>query len=107
MGTQLLDQHSLLHFAVGIIMYFFSVPFWVWNLLHLIFELIENTETGVHIINQYIKIWPGGKEYADSPLNCFGDLISGALGWLLAYWLDSYGTRVGWFKRRKIPPTQF
>jgi len=99
MGTQFFDQYSLLHFAVGIIMYFFAVPLWLWNLIHIVFEFVENTEIGLQIINQHIKIWPGGKEYTDSLINRLGDVISGHIGWMVAYWLDSYGNRVGWFRK--------
>lgn len=99
MGTQFLDQYSLLHFAVGIIAYFWGLPLWLWNFIHILFELVENTETGIFLINNYIKIWPGGKDYADSWINCLGDILVGYVGWICAYWLDFYGNQQGWFHR--------
>ena len=99
MGYQLLDQYSLLHFAVGIIFYFWGIPLWLWNLLHILFEFMENTQTGMYLINHYIKLWPGGKNYADGLVNSFGDIMAGHIGWMIAYYLDIYGTQNGWFTR--------
>ena len=99
MGHRLLDQYSLLHFAVGIIMYFFNVSFFWWNIIHIIFEITENSQLGMSLINQYITIWPGGKNYADDTINSVGDVLSGAVGWGCAYLLDWYGTKYGWFNR--------
>lgn len=90
MGKQLFDQYSLLHFAVGVIMYFFSVPLWLWNLIHIIFEIVENTTPTMIFITKYITIWPGGKSRADSINNRIGDVTSGCMGWMVAYWLDTY-----------------
>lgn len=96
MGINFIDQYSLLHFAVGIICYFFGFSFINFNILHIIFEYIENTEFGMIIINTYFKdIWPGGKFKADSLLNSTGDIIFGAMGWILAYIVDKYATKYG------------
>ena len=99
MGTQFLDQYSLLHFAVGIVVYFWGIPLWLWNLIQILFELLENTETFMFVINRYIKIWPGGKNYADTWANRLGDILAGYVGWMVAYWLDLYGNKQGWFGR--------
>lgn len=99
MGTKLLDQYSFLHFSVGVIAYFWGVPFWLWNFLHISFEILENTELGMSIINKYIYLWPGGKGEADSWINNLGDVLSGTLGWLAAYLLDFYGNKKGWYGR--------
>jgi len=87
MGVHLFDQYSLLHFAVGVIAYFWDVPFLTWMLLHALFEFLENTITGMHIINQF-PLWPGGKPMADACINILGDNFSAAMGWLIAAWLD-------------------
>lgn len=55
-------------------------------LLHILFEYIENTSVGMKFINNTLGgIWPGGKDYPDSYINQFGDVIFGAIGWLIAY----------------------
>lgn len=91
MGTRLFDQYSLLHFAVGIVAYFFGISFKSWNLLHIVFELTENSDFGMKLINQYLVFWPGGKNYSDAIVNQIGDVAIGAVGWLqLVLW-------VGWW----------
>jgi len=89
MGTTLFDNYSLLHFAAGIVAYFWGLGFWSWTALHALFELVENTEFGMASINRYIKAWPGGKPFADAPINSLGDVIAGSLGWLLASLVSS------------------
>lgn len=85
MGKHLFDRFTLLHFAVGVVMFYWGISFTDTLVLHTIFELLENTDMGMHFINKYIKQWPGGKPYADSPINMLGDTIGIALGWYLAY----------------------
>ena len=99
MGEQLFDQFSLLHTATGIIAYFFGIDIKLWFILHIIFELLENTENGIFIINKYLKFWPGGKPKSDSNINMIGDTISAIIGWYMAYYLDSLGTKLGWYNR--------
>jgi len=84
MGTTFLDKYSVLHFATGIIAYFLGLSFWAWFLLHGLFELIENQPFAMRFINSHLGwFWPGGKDYADFPINSVGDQISALLGWLL------------------------
>lgn len=98
MGLRFLDQYSLLHFATGIVAYFFGISFTNWMIMHTIFELLENTETGMSLINRYVgTLWPGGKPYADAFINSVGDTVATAIGWLVAYWLDEYGSRHGYY----------
>ena len=85
MGTALLDEYSLLHFAVGVIARHWNVAFILFLIVHILFELLENTKQGMHIINTYIKAWPGGKSFPDTFLNSqIGDNLSAAVGWWLA-----------------------
>ena len=100
MGYLFADQYSLLHFASGIILYFWSITFINSILLHIAFEYIENTKYGMHFINTYFKgLWPGGKPIADKPINSFlGDNIFFALGWLASYYLDNIGQNLGWYE---------
>lgn len=98
MGVKLLDQYSYLHFAVGIVIYFWGVSLQNWFLIHFLFEIIENTPFGMNIINTYFHgYWPGGKPYADSYLNILGDNIVAILGWLSAYYLDKIGSLYEWY----------
>ena len=52
MGHQLFDQYTYLHFAVGVIAYFWNISLVYWFVLHSIFEFVENTQMGVNIINK-------------------------------------------------------
>jgi hypothetical protein len=94
MGTRFTDSYSLLHFAVGILFYFLSVNFW-WSVgLHVAFEIIENFPPVVKMIdNSWIgqNIWPGGKKFADAPINSVGDTVYFALGWILAFFVCTKG----------------
>jgi hypothetical protein len=90
MGYQLFDKYTYLHFAMGIVAYFWNISLPNWLILHTIFEIVENTQTGMNIINKYIVFWPGGKQNADSIINNVGDTLGAALGWLSAYYLDKW-----------------
>jgi hypothetical protein len=84
MGLHFVDKYSLLHFAVGIIFRFFNIDFITSLILHILFEIIENTKAGVHFIDHYLTFWPGGKQKADSFINCVGDTVFFILGWFIA-----------------------
>jgi Na+/phosphate symporter len=88
MGKMLIDQYSLLHFATGVIAYFFGISSSYWLILNILFEFIENSAIGVKIIDQYIKVWPGGKKSSDYILNSTSDIIFCMLGWYIAFILD-------------------
>ena len=90
MGLRVFDQYSLLHFAVGILSYFWSISFFITIVVHILFEFIENTPIGMNLINTYfIQWWPGGKTHPDNLLNKTSDTVFTGLGWLTAYQLDS------------------
>ncbi len=89
MGYAFTDKFSLLHFATGIIAYFWGVSLSLWFLLHGMFEIIENTEQGVRFIDTNVPLWPGGKQSSDTLVNMVGDQIYAILGWGLAYMIDS------------------
>jgi hypothetical protein len=89
MGVWFTDKYSLLHFACGIVVYYWSISFVAWFILHFIFELAENTETGMRYIRK-IKVWPGGKTHSDAWINRAGDQFYSMVGWLLAYYFDKY-----------------
>jgi len=98
MGRYFADQYSLLHFAVGIVMYFWKVPLGVWIILHSVFEMVENSKVGMKFINSAFKdLWPGGKPKSDSLVNSVGDVVFGTLGWIVAQKIDHMGVNYGWY----------
>jgi hypothetical protein len=106
MGTRFFDQYSILHFATGIIAYFWGLSLIVWIIIHAIFEILENTKTGMYLINNYITCWPGGKPYSDWAINShIGDNIFSILGWLTAYYIDQIGSKFGWYSPHIILET--
>lgn len=89
MGLYFTDKFSLLHFAVGIIVYYWNMSFILWFIVHMIFEYVENTKYGMNIINRFVY-WPGGKDRADSLINSLGDQFYAQLGWISAYIVCNY-----------------
>ena len=81
MGTYFLDQYSLLHFVSGILCRHLNISFTFLFIFHIIFEYIENSKKGMYVINNYLKIWPGGKPNPDTFVNSVGDIISSLCGW--------------------------
>ena len=97
MGNQLLDQYSVLHFACGVIAYFWGVPAATWFFAHAAFEVAENTAAGMAFINKSLTWWPGGKPRADDFMNIVGDNLSAMVGWWTAAKLDELGKSRGWY----------
>ena len=89
MGSRIIDQYSLLHFAVGIVAYFWGISWQLLLFFHVLFELAENTPIGMRFINTYIPFWPGGKPKADSLINGISDNIMSLLGWFVSQYADS------------------
>jgi hypothetical protein len=90
MGEYFFDQYSILHLASGIVAYFFNINLLLWLIIHILFEVIENTNKGIYIINNYLLFWPGGKPKSDSIINSIGDTVFGIVGWYIAYLFDKY-----------------
>lgn len=91
MGYNFIDEYSLLHFAVGIVAYYWNISLGNWIITHILFELLENTQQGMYIINYYFHgFWPGGKDHPDSWINSFGDTFFAILGWFLAQQSQKY-----------------
>jgi hypothetical protein len=102
MGRLFADQYSILHFSVGSIMYFWNVSFIFALIVHTLFEYVENTQTGMKLINKYVIhpgwfSWPGGKNESDTLVNNIGDTVFFALGFLISQWLDLVGTNREWY----------
>jgi hypothetical protein len=85
MGSALTDKYSLLHFAVGVLAYYWNISFWTTMIVHTLFEWVENTKIGMWFINTYIKQWPGGKPSPDTLLNSVGDTVWTAIGWGISH----------------------
>ena len=100
MGNRLFDQYTYLHFAVGVILYFWNISLINWFILHTMFEIFENTQMGIHMINNYLVFWPVGKPEPDSVTNMIGDTCGAIIGWLSAYYLDKIGNKYGWYTLR-------
>ena len=84
MGAKLVDKFFFLHIATGVMSYFLNISFVNAIILHILFEIIENSKQGIRFINKYITIWPGGKPKSDTFINSVGDTIAFALGWKIA-----------------------
>lgn len=102
MGYLFLDQYSLLHFAVGVIAYFWNLDFWTAFILHTLFEAFENMPIGIQILNKLFPKdglfrWPGDKVKADSFINTVGDTLAFILGYLLSKFLDELSNQKGWY----------
>ncbi len=100
MDNQLFDQFTYLHFAVGIVMYFWGISLPKWLIIHTAYELFESTSFGVNFINVVFgKLWPGGGDHQPAHIiNSVGDTIAALIGWISAYYLDRLGSKMGWYK---------
>ncbi len=78
MGNQFLDQYSLLHYASGVIAYFWGFEPLTFFLAHVGFELAENTRRG------YAS--PGPTIWRQS------------IGRWCAFYIDSIGKKKAWYK---------
>lgn len=104
MGNNFADQYSFLHFCVGAVAYFWRLSLRSSFLIHLVFELVENTPTGMKIINKLFVgegplTWPGGKDRPDGWVNMVGDNVFFVAGWIVAQQLDRVGSERGWYLR--------
>ena len=100
MGLYFVDQFTYLHFAVGIVCYFWGISLRDWLIIHTIYEVGESTQFGANIINTYFgKLWPGGGKHVSEPMiNGIGDTIGALIGWITAYYLDQIGNKYNWYK---------
>lgn len=85
MGALFFDTYSLLHFAAGIISYYWGFNFKWWFIVNIIYEMLDNT---FYMIIDKIPKWPGGKKIKDSIVNSTSDIIFSLLGWVFARWFD-------------------
>lgn len=85
MGSALFDTFSLLHFASGIIAYYWGINIKNWFIINIIYELVDNI-FWKHM--QKIPNLPGGKPERDYFINSVSDICFGLIGWLFAKLFD-------------------
>ncbi|ARF10261.1 hypothetical protein Hokovirus_1_140 [Hokovirus HKV1] len=90
MGKNIYDKYSYLHFCTGSLAFYYNISLILWLILHILFEIIENSKKGIYFIDNYLTIWPGGKKSSDSLINSISDTIFGILGWIVAYYVNNY-----------------
>jgi hypothetical protein len=86
MGIYFTDNFSLLHFASGIVSYYWGISLLNWFIIHLIYEILQNSYYGIWFVNNIITLWPGGKLDYDSYINIIGDQFYGILGWIFTHY---------------------
>ena len=86
MGGFFTDPYSLLHFLSGIVARFLGFDKITWLIIHVLFELVENSSWGMEFIN-ILPYWPGGKTHADSWTNIWGDTFWATFGHYVAFML--------------------
>lgn len=84
MGLNIIDRYSFLHFCAGYVANLFGIKFWLWFIIHAVFEILENSKPGIHFIDNYLFFWPGGKGAPDSLLNSISDQTFAMFGWYIA-----------------------
>ena len=84
MGKQIFDKYTLLHIASCVIAKKFGMKENKFHILHLLFEIWENSEQGVEFLStwEFYDIF-GGKTEPDAVINSIGDLIGGYIGYRL------------------------
>lgn len=89
------DAFDLVHLAVGGVAGYFGMPLIGFIAIHQLFELWENSTTGIRYFNRkdtYLQSlspikWP--KYQGDSAQNTAMDTLSAAIGWYLGFKLAS------------------
>lgn len=89
MGIYFTDKFSLLHFASGINAYYWNFSLIAWFIIHLLYELIENSPNIYKHIDK-IPLWPGGKKSPDTIINSLGDQFYSILGWIFTHYYIKY-----------------
>jgi len=84
-----MDQYSLFHVAIGIVMYFWSLPFLSFILFNLALEYAETTSIGSNLKHTYLQgWWPGGKSVPTTFLARISDVACMLAGMLISYGVD-------------------
>ena len=54
----------------------------------------------MYIINNYLKMWPRGKNYPDSFINSVTDTVFFGIGWITAQKFDKMGNKYNLFSKQ-------
>ena len=92
MGKYIFDKDTLIHFSVGMIMYFLGISLHTWIIIHIIFEIFENSTYILYLLNKYLNINETSSDMykKDHIINSIGDIIGAKLGWLFASYIHKY-----------------
>jgi hypothetical protein len=88
MGELFTDKYSIYHFSSGVIAYYCGISFAKWFIIHMIFEVIENSRLQQEL--NKIQIWPGRKPGPDTFINSMGDQCYTMMGWCIGYAVNKY-----------------
>ena len=83
------SQYSLIHIALGLIIYFIKIPLLLATLVYGSFLLVYNHAEGNRLVHKFVPMWPGCKR-TDEYLPILGDVISFNAGWLTASAVDCW-----------------
>ena len=100
--SKIFDRYTYLHFAAGIIAYYWGFTFVEWIVFHLFLDIFERTEFGKKVLQFFIRIWPGREQNVlESYYNVLGDSASAALGWGSAYLIDNMLQKAGLYEKKE------
>ncbi len=88
MGELFTDKYSIYHFSSGIIAYYCGLSFAKWFVVHMIYEILENSR--LHKELDKVEIWPGRKPKPDTIINSIGDQFYTMMGWCVGYIMNKY-----------------
>ena len=89
MGKKFIDYYSITHFIGGVILEKFNIPFITSNILHFLFEIIDNyilvplQQRGCISLPPILPI-KDCKNEADTKINILGDQLSFIIGYLFS-----------------------
>ena len=100
--SKIVDRYTYLHFAAGIIAYYWGFTLIEWISVHIILDIFQRTELGKKVTKFILRIWPESPDLSsESYLNILGDSTFTVLGWCSAYLLDKLLQKVGLYEKPK------
>ena len=100
--SKIIDRNTYLHFAAGIIAYYWGFTLIEWIVVHILLDIFQRTEIGKKVTKFFLRIWPeSGDLTPESYLNILGDSTFTILGWCSAYLLDKLLQKAGLYEKPK------
>ena len=100
--SKIIDRNTYLHFAAGIIAYYWGFTLIDWLILHILLDLFQRTKLGKKVTKIFARIWPEPSDLSsETYLNVLGDSAFAVLGWVSAYLLDKFLQKIGMYKKPK------